>query len=160
LEFQSKQFKIQTDRSALYSQSWSLAAAQFPINEPASPNSQIQEFLNVNRGSGIQHIALQTRNIVQAIAQFHVVPFLPVPPATIPLQHQGLPLSADELEAILCSKFWLTGRDYSTLCYYKPSLSQFSNQPFFFEIIERRSQARGFGKAIFAPCLKRSKLNS
>lgn len=158
LEFQSKQtFKIQTDRSALYSQVMvsGNGCVQFPINEPASPNSQIQEFLNVNRGSGIQHIALQTRNIVQAIAQFRFcgVPFLPVPTSYYTaLQHrQGLPLSADELEAIALQQILVDWEKTTPHALLLQTFTQpiFDQPTFFFEIIERRSQARGFGEGNF-----------
>ncbi|MHC5830685.1 MAG: VOC family protein, partial [Nostoc sp.] len=63
LDFQPQQaFKIKTDRSGLHSQVMVSrnGSVQLPINEPASSNSQIQEFLDVNRGPGIQHIALRT----------------------------------------------------------------------------------------------------
>ncbi|MEB3338153.1 MAG: VOC family protein, partial [Leptolyngbyaceae bacterium] len=78
-------FKIQTERSALRSQVmvYPGTTLQFPINEPASANSQIQEFLDINRGPGIQHIALQTSNLVQIIAQLRQrgIDFLSVPPS-------------------------------------------------------------------------------
>jgi len=76
-------FEIQTPRSGLCSQVLIHPAgtAQFPINEPVTPNSQIQEFLDYNRGSGIQHLALRTPNIVEAIARLRRsgVGFLEVP---------------------------------------------------------------------------------
>ncbi|MGC1246615.1 MAG: VOC family protein, partial [Spirulinaceae cyanobacterium] len=72
LGFQPQQsFKIKTANSGLSSQVMvhPESGTKFPINEPASPNSQIQEFLDVNRGAGIQHIALQTPQIVLTTAQ-------------------------------------------------------------------------------------------
>ena len=71
-DFQVQQtFNIQTQYSGLNSRVLTPADREmyFNINEPTSPNSQIQEFLEVNRGSGIQHIALRTNNIVQAVAE-------------------------------------------------------------------------------------------
>jgi 4-hydroxyphenylpyruvate dioxygenase len=70
--FQVQQtFKIQTQNSGLKSQVLTLAGKKtyFNINEPTSANSQIQEFLIANRGPGIQHIALRTPHIVQAVTQ-------------------------------------------------------------------------------------------
>jgi 4-hydroxyphenylpyruvate dioxygenase len=89
LGFQRQQrFMIQTDQSGLRSQVMvhPTSGVQFPINEPTSANSQIQEFLDVNQGPGIQHIALQTPQIVEAIAQLrHLgLSFLPIPPPTTP----------------------------------------------------------------------------
>ena len=158
LDFQSKQtFKIQTDRSALYSQVMisRSGSLQFPINEPASPNSQIQEFLDVNRGPGIQHIALHTPNIVQAIAKFRYsgVSFLPVPRSyyTQLQQRQGLPLSAVELQEIADEQILVDWEDTTPGAVLLQTFTQpiFGQPTFFFELIERRSQARGFGEGNF-----------
>lgn len=72
-------FEIQTAYSALCSRVLRHPAgrAQLPINEPASSNSQIQEFLDLNRGSDVQHIALETTDLLGTIAH---------------LRHKGLPL--------------------------------------------------------------------
>ena len=158
LEFQSKQtFKIQTERSALHSQvmvspnGW----VQLPINEPASPNSQIHEFIDVNRGSGVQHIALLTPNIVSAIAQFRFcgVSFLPVPPSYYTqLQHrQGLPLSVTELEEIALQQILVDWKETTPDAVLLQIFTQpiFGQPTFFFELIERRAQAGGFGEGNF-----------
>jgi len=56
---------------------------KMPINEPAKglKKSQIQEFVDYYGGSGVQHIALSTRNILHAITQLRArgVSFLRVP---------------------------------------------------------------------------------
>src|SRR5947208_7490070 len=43
---------------------------KFPINEAAEgkKKSQIEEYLEFNHGPGVQHIALQSGNIVQTVA--------------------------------------------------------------------------------------------
>ncbi len=158
LDFHSRQsFKIQTDRSALNSQVMVSHnnCVQFPINQPASPNSQIQEFLDANRGAGIQHIALQIPKIVQAIAQFRScgVPFLPVPPSyyTQLQSRQGLPLGAAQLEEIAQQQILVDWQDTNPQAVLLQTFTQpiFSQPTFFFEIIERRSQAVGFGEGNF-----------
>ncbi|MEO1182264.1 MAG: 4-hydroxyphenylpyruvate dioxygenase, partial [Cyanobacteria bacterium J06636_28] len=58
-ELQKQQsFNIQTEQSGLGSQVLFDPASQlyFNINQPTSANSQIQTFLDANRGAGIQHI--------------------------------------------------------------------------------------------------------
>lgn len=158
LEFQSKQtFKIQTTRSALHSQVMVSRSGwvQFPINEPASANSQIQEFLDVNRGAGIQHIALHTPNIVSAIAhlRFCGVSFLPVPPSyyTQLLQRQGLPLSIAELKEIAREHILVDWEEDTPNGVLLQTFTQpiFGQPTFFLELIERRAQARGFGQGNF-----------
>jgi len=158
LDFQSKQtFKIQTDRSALHSQVMISrnSLIQFPINEPASPNSQIQEFLDVNQGPGIQHIALHTSNIVQAIAQFRAIglSLLPVPPTyyTQLQQRQGMPLSLAQLQEITQEQILVDWEDTTPHAVLLQTFTQpiFGQPTFFFELIERQCEARGFGEGNF-----------
>ena len=69
-ELQKQQrFNIQTEQSGLNSQVLFAPSSQlyFNINEPTSPRSQIQTFLDANRGAGIQHIALHSEPIVPTV---------------------------------------------------------------------------------------------
>ncbi|MBD2530478.1 4-hydroxyphenylpyruvate dioxygenase [Nostoc flagelliforme FACHB-838] len=164
LDFQPQQaFKIKTNRSALHSQVMISrnGSVQLPINEPASKNSQIQEFLDVNRGPGIQHIALRTTNLVSAIAKFRAsnLSLLSVPQTyyTQLKQRPGLPLSPLELEAIAQQEILVDWQEYTPVGTQQtaPLLLQIFTQPifeqptFFFEFIERRFQAQGFGEGNF-----------
>ena len=164
LDFQPQQaFKIKTNRSALHSQVMVSrnGSVQLPINEPASSNSQIQEFLDVNRGPGIQHLALRTTNLVSAIAKFRAsnLSLLSVPQSyyTQLKQRPGLPISPLELEAIAQQEILVDWQEYTPLegRNTPPLLLQIFTQPifeqptFFFEFIERRFQAQGFGEGNF-----------
>lgn len=164
LDFQPQQvFKIKTDRSALHSRVMVSrnGNVQMPINEPASSNSQIQEFLDVNRGPGIQHIALRTPNLISAIAQFRAdgLSLLSVPNSYYSRlkQRRGLPLSHQEIEAIAQQEILVDWQEDAPLDARNaaPLLLQIFTQPifeqptFFFEFIERRSQAQGFGEGNF-----------
>ncbi|MBW4689653.1 MAG: 4-hydroxyphenylpyruvate dioxygenase [Komarekiella atlantica HA4396-MV6] len=164
LDFQPQQvFKIKTDRSALHSRVMVSrnGSVQMPINEPASSNSQIQEFLDVNRGPGIQHIALRTPNLISAIAQFRAdgLSLLSVPNSYYSRlkQRQGLPLSHQEIEVIAQQEILVDWQEDAPVEVQNaaPLLLQIFTQPifneptFFFEFIERRSQAQGFGEGNF-----------
>ncbi|MEH1850357.1 MAG: 4-hydroxyphenylpyruvate dioxygenase [Nostoc sp.] len=164
LNFQPQQaFKIKTNRSALHSQVMVShnGSVQLPINEPASRNSQIQEFLDVNRGPGIQHIALRTNNLVSAIAKFRAngLSLLSVPQTyyTQLKQRPGLTLSPLELDAIAQQEILVDWQEYTPVEAQQtaPLLLQIFTQPifeqptFFFEFIERRFQAKGFGEGNF-----------
>ena len=164
LDFQPQQaFKIKTNRSALHSQVMVShnGSVQLPINEPASKNSQIQEFLDVNRGPGIQHIALRTTNLVSAIAKFRAsgLSLLSVPQTYYSQlkQRPGLSLSPLELEAIAQQEIlvdWqestpLEGRNIAPLLLQIFTQPIFEQPTFFFEFIERRFQAQGFGEGNF-----------
>ncbi|HLP87666.1 MAG TPA: 4-hydroxyphenylpyruvate dioxygenase [Nostocaceae cyanobacterium] len=158
-DFQPQQkFNIQSDRSSLSSQVLVSAngQVQLPINEPASHNSQIQEFLDVNRGAGIQHIALKTAHLVQAISCLRAagLSFLSTPPNYYSFlqQRPGLPLSVEELKAIAQQQILVDWQDDAPC---GALLLQIFTQPifgiptFFFEFIERRAQAVGFGEGNF-----------
>jgi 4-hydroxyphenylpyruvate dioxygenase len=158
LDLQPQQtFKIQTDRSALYSQVMVSrnGSVQIPINEPASSNSQIQEFLNVNRGAGIQHIALRTSNLVSAIAKLRSrgLSLLSVP-QTYYSQLKKRPefsLSPLELEAIAQQQILVDwqANTHNALLLQIFTQPIFGQPTFFFEFIERRFQAQGFGEGNF-----------
>jgi 4-hydroxyphenylpyruvate dioxygenase len=55
-----------------------------PINEPTDVKSQIQEYLNEYKGSGIQHIAVLTADIAHSVREMNRrdVRFLAAPPHT------------------------------------------------------------------------------
>ena len=64
--------QIQTEYSALMSKVMADGSGKikFPINEPAAGKrkSQIEEYLEFNHGPGVQHIALQSEDIVATVA--------------------------------------------------------------------------------------------
>ncbi|NEP05406.1 MAG: 4-hydroxyphenylpyruvate dioxygenase [Okeania sp. SIO2G4] len=166
LEFQPQQsFEIQTDKSALRSQVMvdPDGGVKFPINEPASANSQVQEFLDANHGAGIQHIALRTENILEVIGDLRSrgLVFLRVP-ATYYSQLQAKALS------YLPEVDWQKVQEYQILLDWQEMrpeamLLQIFTKPIFpqptvfFEFIERRvawvngkqMQAQGFGEGNF-----------
>ena len=156
LSFDDKQ--IHTEYSALMSKVMSNGNGRikFPINEPAkaAKRSQIEEYLDFYEGSGVQHIAVATDDIVETVSQLRArgVEFLPPPPQAyydmIPerlgehmemmkediskLQELSILVDADE-EGYLLQIFTEPVEDRPTL---------------FFEIIQRMG-ARGFGAGNF-----------
>lgn len=160
-----QQFTIATDRSSLHSQVMvhPQTGVQFPINEPTSPNSQIQEFLDANRGAGIQHIALRTDRIVETIAQLRAagLAFLSVPPSYyLQLQQKpGFNLGAEEFRQISDLQILVDWQDeaFPAILLQTFTKTIFPEPTFFFEAIERRtawnqgqlSSAKGFGEGNF-----------
>ncbi|MBW4464138.1 MAG: 4-hydroxyphenylpyruvate dioxygenase [Pegethrix bostrychoides GSE-TBD4-15B] len=156
-------FAIQTAYSALCSQVLRHpdSGFQMPINEPASASSQIQEFLDWNRGSGIQHIALRVRQILPLIEQMRQngIAFLTVPSSYYEqlAQRPGLALTASEQAAVAQQEVLVDWRlDGSEALLLQAFTQPIFEQPtFFFELIERRrcpiSQrfAEGFGEGNF-----------
>jgi len=156
LSFDDKQ--IHTEYSALMSKVMSNGNGRikFPINEPAEgkKRSQIEEYLDYYEGSGVQHIAVATDDIIKTVSDLRSrgVEFLTVPPQAyydaIPerlgeyrdamkediekLQKLGIMVDADE-DGYLLQIFTKPVEDRPTL---------------FFEIIQRMG-AKGFGAGNF-----------
>ncbi|MEJ6637694.1 MAG: 4-hydroxyphenylpyruvate dioxygenase [Crocinitomicaceae bacterium] len=156
LSFDDKQ--IHTEYSALMSKVMSNGNGRikFPINEPAKgkKRSQIEEYLDFYEGSGVQHIAIATDDIIKTVGElrYRGIEFLSAPPQAyyddIPnrlgdhmkimkedigeLQKLAIMIDADE-EGYLLQIFTKPVEDRPTL---------------FFEIIQRMG-ARGFGAGNF-----------
>ena len=154
--FQIQQsFDIQTNKSGLTSQALidREGGVQFNINEPSSSNSQIQEFIDLNGGAGIQHLALRSHDLIADIAwmQQQKIEFLDVPSAYYHKLKFMPSLSETDRQAI-ASRQILVDEDHN-----KPQslLMQIFTRPifelptFFLEFIERRENARGFGQGNF-----------
>lgn len=157
LGFQRQQtFTIGTDKSALYSQVMihPKSGVQFPVNEPMSVNSQIQEFIEINGGSGIQHLALKTNKITQVTRKLRSkgVEFLAVPKSYY-TQMQKLNFSPQEWSEIMAQEILVDTEgnksDNSPLLLQIFTQPIFNKPTFFFELIERRFQAKGFGEGNF-----------
>src|SRR4051794_13521247 len=145
--------QIQTEYSALMSKVMSDGSGKikFPINEPAEGKrkSQIEEYLEFNHGPGVQHIALQSEDIVgtvTALKQSGVI-FLDTPDAYYEevegrvgeiaedyVELQRLKILADrDDDGYLLQIFTKTAQDRPTV---------------FFEVIERHG-ATTFGEGNF-----------
>ena len=150
--------QIHTEYSALMSKVMSNGNGRikFPINEPAEglKKSQIEEYLDFYEGSGVQHVAVATNDIISTVSEMRKrgVEFLSTPPdeyyKSVPIRLEehnhkliedidklkslGIMIDADE-EGYLLQIFTKPVEDRPTL---------------FFEIIQRMG-ARGFGAGNF-----------
>lgn len=144
---------ISTEYSALMSKVMSNGNGfvKFPINEPAEGKrkSQVEEYLELYGGEGVQHVAMATANIVQTVTELKSrgVEFLQVPTSYYddlldrvgpieedlgPLKELGILVDRDD-EGYLLQLFSKPVQDRPTL---------------FFEIIQRKG-AKSFGKGNF-----------
>lgn len=124
---------------------------KFPINEPAEgkKKSQIEEYIDFYKGSGVQHIAVATDDIMATIDDMKSrgVEFLIVPDAYYDdlLDRVG---NIDEEISELRKRGILVDRDdegYLLQLFTKPVADR---PTLFFEIIQRKG-ARSFGKGNF-----------
>ena len=144
---------ISTEYSALMSKVVSNGNGyiKFPINEPAEgkKKSQIDEYLEFYKGPGVQHIAIEVKNIIETIGELKSrgIEFLYVPET---YYDDVLERVGDIDEPIEELKKWniLVDRDeegYLLQIFTKPV----EDRPtLFFEIIQRKG-AKSFGKGNF-----------
>jgi 4-hydroxyphenylpyruvate dioxygenase len=150
-----QRFQIQTASSGLSSQALvdDSGEVQFNINEPSTANSQIQEFIDSNNGSGIQHLALRSQNLIVDIAQMqqHDISFLSVPQAYYQQLNRLPSLTVEELQAIAAEQILVdSDRTHPQSLLMQIFTKPIFEQPtFFLEFIERRQAATGFGQGNF-----------
>jgi 4-hydroxyphenylpyruvate dioxygenase len=124
---------------------------KFPINEPAEgkKKSQIEEYLDFYRGSGAQHVAMATDNILKTIEQLRArgVEFLHVPDTYYDSVLDRVKEVDEDIEVLKKLRI-LIDRDeegYLLQLFTKPV----EDRPtVFFEIIQRKG-AKSFGKGNF-----------
>jgi len=156
LSFDDKQ--IHTEYSALMSKVMSNGNGRikFPINEPAKGNkrSQIEEYLDFYEGSGVQHIAIATDDIISTVTQLRQrgIEFLSAPPHAyyedIPNRlGEHMKMMHEDLNTIEKLAIMVDADEdgYLLQIFTKPV----EDRPtLFFEIIQRMG-AKGFGAGNF-----------
>jgi 4-hydroxyphenylpyruvate dioxygenase len=144
---------ISTEYSALMSKvvQNGTGRIKFPINEPARGRrrSQIDEYLQFYGGPGVQHIALQSGDIVETVRamRHNDVSFLRVPPAYYEMLPERVGPIAEDMRD-LAELGILVDRDdegYMLQIFTKPVADR---PTLFFEVIERHG-SRSFGKGNF-----------
>jgi 4-hydroxyphenylpyruvate dioxygenase len=154
LSFDDKQ--IHTEYSALMSKVMSNGNGRikFPINEPAEgkKKSQIEEYLEFYEGSGVQHIAVATDDIIKTVTELRArgIEFLTAPPQAyyddIPNRTQKWEVKED-IKAIQKLSILVDADEdgYLLQIFTRPV----EDRPtLFFEIIQRMG-AKGFGAGNF-----------
>lgn len=130
-----------------------------PINEPfdGERQSQIDEYTQQYHGTGIQHVALITENIIETVANLKAngVEFLDAPPITYyegikqkNIERNGLITEdIDELAKLgILIDVEIDSGGYLLQLFTKPL---FDRPTFFYEVIQRRKGAKGFGQGNF-----------
>ncbi len=145
----SRHFDIRTGRTGLISDVVESidGKVKVPINEATEKASQVQEFVDRMKGSGVQHLALHTNGIMAGLQAFRKAgfKFLQVPHTyyeAVPTRVPGVKENISALEEL---GILLDGDDTGYL------LQIFSEEilgPFFFEYIERKGN-KGFGEGNF-----------
>ncbi len=148
---ETRYFDIKGQKTGLYSKVVQLknGAVIIPINEPDSDQSksQIQEFLDVHKGAGVQHIALTCSDIIATVGDLRErgIEFLDVP-KTYYEDIPNRPFKVTEDLNILENLSLLVDGDpdgYLLQIFTKTLIG-----PAFFEFIQRKKH-NGFGEGNF-----------
>ena len=127
---------------------------RIPINEDAGDAGQIEEYLKIYRGEGIQHIACGVRDIYRTIEDLRVagLPFMPAPPDTyfekIDARLAG---HGEDIARLRKNGILIDGEGVVDGGHTKVLLQIFSANaigPIFFEFIQRKGDD-GFGEGNF-----------
>jgi 4-hydroxyphenylpyruvate dioxygenase len=122
---------------------------RIPINEEGTEEKgQIQEYLDLYHGEGIQHIALGTDNIYDTVEQLKAqgLKFLDTPDTYYELLDKRLPDHGEDLARLQKNRILLDGAPGGGLLLQIFTENQIG--PIFFEIIQRKGN-EGFGEGNF-----------
>lgn len=151
---------------------------KFACNEPMRPhfkNSQINVFAEDHRGDGVQHAALATPNIIEAVRGLRArgVEFMPTPGSYFDLLQArlntlGVGAIDEDIEVLRALEILVDGegpKQYLLQIFLKEAAAVHGDPaagPFFFEVIERKG-SRGFGagnfRALFESIEREQKLS-
>ncbi len=147
---EARYFDIRGKTTGLISKVMRSPCSKFsvPINEPTGSKSQIQEYLDEYKGSGIQHLALVTDHIVPSLVKLkdNKMDFLNSPPQTYYDQLKDRLPQVTENIAELQKNAILVDGDHDG--YLLQIFSKNVIGPIFFEVIQRKGH-EGFGEGNF-----------
>ncbi len=149
---ETRYFDIKGSKTGLNSKVVQLAdnSIIIPINEPEVENgkSQIQEFLDLHKGPGVQHIALMTPDIISTVGELRErnVAFMSAPPKTYYEAIPTRPFKVTEDLNVLEGLGILVDGDEAG--YLQQIFSDTCIGPLFFEYIQRKNHW-GFGNGNF-----------
>ncbi|MFN9068769.1 MAG: 4-hydroxyphenylpyruvate dioxygenase [Bdellovibrionales bacterium] len=147
---ETRYFNIKGQHTGLESKVMRSPCGQFsvPINEPTEKKSQIQEYLDEYKGSGIQHLALTTNDIVKTLETMKnsKVEFLTPPPKSYyAMLKDRVPNVIEDVDRLEKNAILVDGdqEGYLLQIFTKNVIG-----PIFFELIQRKNHS-GFGEGNF-----------
>lgn len=147
---EARKFDIKGKQTGLFSKVMRSPCGTFsvPINEPTDGKSQIQEYLDEYKGSGIQHLALSCNDIINTLETMKSsqIQFLSPPPKTYYAKLKDrLPNVIEDVSRLEKNAILVDGdhEGYLLQIFTKNVIG-----PIFYEIIQRRNHF-GFGEGNF-----------
>jgi 4-hydroxyphenylpyruvate dioxygenase len=144
-----RRFNIKTGRTGLLSDVVQSPCGKIkvPINEATEPESQVQEFVNRFKGAGVQHLALQTTDIIHGLRTYRNkgFKFLKIPHSYYEVVPTRVPGITEDLAVLEDLGILLDGEGGG---YLMQIFTEELVGPFFLEFIQRKGND-GFGEGNF-----------
>jgi 4-hydroxyphenylpyruvate dioxygenase len=123
---------------------------RIPINESSDDKSQIEEYLHLYKGEGIQHIALSTEDIYGSVAGLRAggVAFQDTPDTYYERVDNRIKGHGEDVERLKRERILLDGAPTEDQGLLLQIFTQNAIGPIFFEIIQRKGN-EGFGEGNF-----------
>ena len=123
---------------------------RIPINESSDDKSQIEEYLHVYQGEGIQHIALGTDNIYETVETLKArgVPFQDTPDTYYERLDNRIKGHGEDVPRLKRDRILMDGAPTEEQGLLLQIFTQNAIGPIFFEIIQRKGN-EGFGEGNF-----------
>jgi 4-hydroxyphenylpyruvate dioxygenase len=123
---------------------------RIPINESSDDKSQIEEYLHLYRGEGIQHIALSTEAIYDTVESLRArgVAFQDTPDTYYERVDNRVKGHGEDVERLKRDRILLDGAPMEDQGLLLQIFTQNAIGPIFFEIIQRKGN-EGFGEGNF-----------
>ena len=123
---------------------------RIPINESSDDKSQIEEFIKLYRGEGIQHIALSTPDIYATVAKLKAngIKFLDTPDTYYEGVNARVPGHGENLDRLRDLRILIDGAPVKGDGILLQIFTDTVIGPIFFEIIQRKGN-EGFGEGNF-----------
>ena len=123
---------------------------RIPINEPSDSHSQIQEYLQVYHGEGIQHIALATDDIFATVGALRAngVSFMEVADDYYQAIDERVPGHNEQISRLRDHQILIDGAPRQGVGLLLQIFTQTVIGPIFFEMIQRKGN-QGFGEGNF-----------
>lgn len=147
---EARYFDIKGKQTGLFSKVMRSPCGKFsvPINEPTGAKSQIQEYLEEYKGSGIQHLAFTTENIsatLESMKDSEVQFLTPPPHSYYAMLKERLPMVTEDLTRLEANAILVDGdHDGYLLQIFTKNIIG----PIFYELIQRKNHF-GFGEGNF-----------
>jgi len=121
-----------------------------PINQSADPRSQINEYLDLYHGEGVQHVALYTNDVYGTVEAMRGsgVAFLDTPDTYYEIVDRRVPRHDEDLERMRRNRILIDADEETGEKLLLQIFTQTNIGPIFFEIIQRKGNT-GFGEGNF-----------